>query len=70
MARGPVDAVTLTKTTGKNIKARISLAYTRKDGYSTSMKTSAKQEPTDDMIEMASQLAEYLTTGKKPSRWA
>jgi len=69
MAKGPVDTVTLTKVNGR-AKARIALAYTRKDGYSTSMKTSAKQEPTDDMIEMASQLAEYLTTGKRPKGWS
>jgi hypothetical protein len=68
MDKAPVDTVTITKPTSR-AKARIALAYTRKDGYSASMKTSAAHEPTENMIEMASQLAEYLTTGKRPKGW-
>lgn len=68
MAKGPVDTVTMSTVTGK-VTPKINLKFTKPNGHTIEMRTVKDHPPTDDMIEMASQLADYLTTGKKPAGW-
>lgn len=62
----PVQDVTMTAS--PSAKAKINLTYTKSNGNTFAMKTATP--PTEDMIDMASALADYLTSGRKPARWS
>ncbi len=62
----PVQEVTMTAS--PSAKAKINLTLTKPNGHTIAMKSTLP--PTEDMLAMASALADYLTTGRKPPRWS
>lgn len=48
------------------MKPKITMTVRRADGRTTKLSTSSP--PTDEMMQMAEDLVEFLSTGKKPSR--
>lgn len=68
MPKAPVDTVTMSTVKGK-VTPKIHLKFTKPNGHMIEMRTVKDHPPNDDMIAMASALADYLTTGKPPAGW-
>lgn len=66
--KGAVNNVTMT-IKPRVCTPRISLKLTKANGHTIELRTVVKSPPTADMVEMADQLAMYLSTGKKPKGW-